>query len=123
MRVVRYVEKDIRGPLILVAVVVAVFGGGAAVAVLNPPSTSPDRVITCRILEETVSDGDSWTWWQTDRCGPLYAPEGMGSLFDGSYRAAIRDLEPGHNYRIRVHDVKKLLAARTHVVAVEGEVP
>lgn len=112
-----------RTPLILLAVmVVGLGGGGAAVAVLNPPSTSPDRVITCRILEETISDGDSWTWWQTDRCGPLYSPDGVGSLFDGSYRAAIRDLEPGHTYRIRVHDVKKLLAERTHVVAVEREV-
>lgn len=110
--------------VLLVVGVAWLIGLGGFIFAFTHTSTSPDRVVTCRILEEHISDGESSTWWGTDSCGPLSAPDGLISFFNGSYHAAIADLEVGHTYRIRVHDVKKLLFTKwTHVVQVEGEVP
>jgi hypothetical protein len=113
-------DKELRNLLIgcgaSAALIVSLITIGAA-----NTSTSPDRVITCKILTESIST-DEWTWttWDTDRCGVLYAPNSR-NIFDGAYARAIRDLDVGHIYRIRVHDVHKLLSDRTHVVEVEGE--
>ncbi|MFC4944813.1 hypothetical protein [Pseudonocardia sp. GCM10023141] len=115
-------NRDVRRLAIGSGVAVAAFVAFMIVGARNS-STSPDRVITCGIVHESVSDGDTWTTWSTDRCGVLYAPEGVGTLFDGAYRKAIDTLDEGKTYRIRVHDVHKLLSERTHVVEVEAEVP
>jgi hypothetical protein len=115
-----WVDKELRSLLIVlgafVAAMVPLYIVGA-----NNTSTSPDRVITCTILTEHVlQDEDDSTWWTTDRCGVLRGPESLISVLNGDYRHAIRDLEPGHTYRIRVHDVHKLLSNTTHIVQVEG---
>jgi hypothetical protein len=86
---------------------VAAAGVASYIDRANNTSTSPDRVITCTILTEHVpQDEDDSSWWTTDRCGVLLPPESLISMLNGDHRHAIRDLDPGHTYRIRVHDVQ-----------------
>ena len=106
-------DKELRNVLIVCGAMTAVLVAVIVVGAVNA-STSPDRVVTCKILTKSVStDEDTWTTLDTDRCGVL---------FDEPYARETRDLEVGHVYRIRVHDVHRIASDRTHVVEVEGEV-
>lgn len=116
---------DERGAKVIVGGSLLALVGMIALWVIGEIETAklPTRVITCRILQESVGDEDNPTWWRTDRCGVLYGPGLVDGLFNARPGKAIQDLDEGHTYRIRVRDVEAPLATRTRVVAVEGEVP
>ena len=110
--------------LIGLAVMVPAVVAGAVASFINRAnntSTSPDRVITCTILDEHMPQDESdSTYWTTDRCGVLLPPETLLLLFNSDFHHAVRVLDPGHTYRIRVHDVHFGGSNTTHIVRVEG---
>jgi hypothetical protein len=109
--------------LIAIAVLAPAVVAGAVASFINRAnntSTSPDRVITCTILDEHMPQDESdSTHWTTDRCGVLFPPETLLLLFNSDFHHAVRVLDPGHTYRIRVHDVH-FGGTTTHIVRVEG---